>query len=128
MEPGKEFLRAKRQTARLDGDVGATESDRWFAQKTSVYAGWRAASERNRTTARCVGAQRDGGGNQLLRYAGPGPQSNPQSAPGAAAGDRSRIFSGHESARNRRSYEYTFGDGEDTPRIGAEKDLRRPQG
>ena len=45
----------------------------------------------------------------------------------AAAGDRPRIFSRDESARNRRKYEYTIRDGENAARIGPEKDLRRPE-
>lgn len=42
---------------------------------------------------------------------------------GPAAGDRARIFSGHEPARNRSSYEYTLGHGKNPARIGLEEDL-----
>ena len=45
-----------------------------------------------------------------------------------AAGHKSRIFSRNESARNRRKNEYTIRHGENPARIGAEKNLRRPEG
>ena len=57
------------------------------------------------------------------RYPHSRAQGDQRTAACPAAGDRPRIFSGHESARNRRKYEYTFGDGKDAPRIGPEKNL-----
>jgi RNA polymerase sigma factor (sigma-70 family) len=60
---------------------------------------------------------------RLRRHAGFDSQSDQRPASGPTAGDRPRIFSRDESARNRRKNEYTFRHGQNQARIGPEKNL-----